>query len=79
MLFYSQQGGSASGERALTAFVLIALKEAEVVPGVSTNLCLHVYSILHSKLKYLSFPQQFCLALFVLINPIISVVDRCPN
>jgi hypothetical protein len=29
------QGGSASGERALTAFVLIALKEAGVIPGVS--------------------------------------------
>nr|XP_022323516.1 CD109 antigen-like isoform X2 [Crassostrea virginica] len=35
VLHKEMQGGSASGERALTAFVLIALKEAEVVPGVS--------------------------------------------
>lgn len=35
VLHKEMQGGSASGERALAAFVLIALKEAEVIPGVS--------------------------------------------
>ncbi|XP_062603689.1 CD109 antigen-like isoform X2 [Saccostrea cucullata] len=35
VLHKEMQGGSAGGERALTAFTLIALKEAEVIPGVS--------------------------------------------
>ncbi|XP_048777079.1 CD109 antigen-like isoform X2 [Ostrea edulis] len=35
VLHKEMQGSSASGERALTAFVLIALKEAGAIPGVS--------------------------------------------